>query len=134
MVNKLKSNKGSAMTTAILIMILVASIGIITTLMMSSNMRITLRRVNERIEIVRVENEMYEVLNSYSSSLPSEKTEKRDINSKEYDLKIAKETGDGNIYIFSISFEGEAIVECKVQYVMDTTNSKYYYSIKSWSV
>lgn len=133
MVNKLKSNKGSAMTTAILIMILVASIGIITTLMMSSNMRITLRRVNERIEIVRVENEMYEVLNSYSS-LPIEKTGKCDINSKEYDLKIAKETGDGNIYIFSISFEGEAIVECKVQYEIDATNSKYYYSIKSWSV
>lgn len=63
-INKIKSNKGSTLVTAILIMIFVATIGIITSLLLGANVRITLRRVTDRMEIVEAENVMYDVLNT----------------------------------------------------------------------
>lgn len=136
MLKKIKNKNGSALTTAILIMIVVATIGIITSLILSSNVRITLKRVNERMEIVRVENEMYNILSSYSA-LPLEKSEKRNINNKTYNLEIKTETVDENstegTFIFLISFENECIVECKVKFE-NNENGEYYYDIQSWSV
>ena len=68
MIRKIKSNKGSTLITAVMIMIIVASLGIFTSLVLANNARISLRRIDKKMEIIKTENMVYDFLNNLAIS------------------------------------------------------------------
>jgi len=68
MIGKIKSNKGSTLITAVVIMIIVASLGIFTSLVLANNARISLRRIDKKMEIIKTENMVYDFLNNLAIS------------------------------------------------------------------
>ena len=70
MKNKLKSNKGSTLTIAIIIMIVLTSVSLITVLIMGRSTKTSINRVNKKHDTVILENTMYDTLNylTYNSS------------------------------------------------------------------
>ena len=130
MIRKIKSNKGSTLITAVMIMIIVASLGIFTSIVLANNARISLRRIDKKLEIIKTENIVYDFLNNlviadletwvndedrkiyFSSDGELKYDESELIGDKTY-YPISFKNGDGLNYIF-IFKNVNCTLECEV--------------------
>lgn len=143
MIKKIMSNKGSTLVTAVIIMIMVASLGVLTSLVLASNARISIRRIDKKMEIIETENIMYDFLNYLAIvdletllkdedrklyfSLDNElKSLKSDLNNEKTYYMVEFANGDGMNYIFTLKNKN-SILECEISF------SNKSYTIVSWS-
>ena len=146
MMKKLKSNKGSTLITAVIIMIIVASLGIFTSLVLANNARISLRRIDKKMEIIKTENMVYDFLNNlaisdletwvndedrklYFSSDGELKYSESELNDEKIYFPISFTNGEGLNYIF-IFENGDCTLECEVTF----SNISKSYIIVRWGV
>ena len=146
MIRKIKSNKGSTLITAVVIMIIVASLGIFTSLVLANNARISLRRIDKKMEIIKTENMVYDFLNNlaisdlktwindgdrklYFSPDGELKYSESELNEEKIYFPISFKNGDGLNYIF-IFENGDCTLECEVTF----SNISKSYIIVRWGV